>query len=102
MEQRREARAREGWKGGVLVERRFFWTRSRWSREVNKDWGGLRRRILVGIEAADLDVSTADGIKEGGVERGAKSARDIGSEGGVCKIRDRGNGGADREGSDRW
>jgi hypothetical protein len=47
VEERREARAREGWKGGVLVERRFFRTRSRWPREMNKDWGGLRRRILV-------------------------------------------------------
>ncbi len=40
VEERREARAREGWKGGVLVERRFLRTRSRWPREVNKDWGG--------------------------------------------------------------
>ena len=55
-----------------------------------------------GSEAADLDVSAADGIKEGGVGRGAKSARDIGSEGGVVKIRDRGGGGVDRESSDRW
>jgi hypothetical protein len=47
VEERREARAREGWKGGILVERRFFRTRSRWPRDVNKDWGGLRRRILV-------------------------------------------------------
>ena len=54
-----------------------------------------------GSEAADLDVFAADGIKEGGVGRGAKSARDIGSERGVFKIRDRGNGGLDREGSDR-
>ena len=47
VEERREASAREGWNGGVLVERRFFRTRSRWPREVDKDWGGLRRRILV-------------------------------------------------------
>jgi hypothetical protein len=46
-----------------------------------------------GSEAADLDVSAADGIKESSVGRGAKSARDIGSEGGVVKIRDRGGGG---------
>jgi hypothetical protein len=55
-----------------------------------------------GSEAADLDVSAADGIKEGSVGRGAKSAKDIGSERGVVKIRDRGSGGVDREGSDRW
>jgi hypothetical protein len=55
-----------------------------------------------GSEAADLDVSAADGIKESSVGRGAKSARDIGSEGGVVKIRDRGGGGVDRESSDGW
>ncbi len=54
-----------------------------------------------GSEAADLNVSAADGIKEGGVGRGAKSARDIGSEGGVSKIRDRGNGRVGGEGRDR-
>ncbi len=48
-----------------------------------------------GTEAA------ADGIKEGGVGRGAKSARDISCKGGVFQIRDWGNGGVDREGSDR-
>ena len=53
-------------------------------------------------EAADFDVSAADGIKQSSVGRGAKSARDIGSEGGVVKIRDRGGGGVDRESSDRW
>ena len=41
-----------------------------------------------GSEAADLDVSAADGIKESSVGRGTKSARDIGSERGVFKIRD--------------
>ena len=29
MEERREASAREGWKGGVLEERRFCWTTSK-------------------------------------------------------------------------
>ena len=53
-----------------------------------------------GIEAADFDVSVADGIKKGGVGRGAESARDVGGDGSVLKIRDRGNGGVDREGSD--
>ena len=49
-----------------------------------------------GSEAADLNVSAADGIKESSVGRGTKSARDIGSEGGVVEIRDRGRGGIDR------
>jgi hypothetical protein len=47
VEERREARAREGWKGEVLEERRFCLTTSRWPRAVNSDWGGLRRRSLV-------------------------------------------------------
>ncbi len=55
-----------------------------------------------GSKSADFDISAADGIKEGGVGRGAKSARDISSERGVFEIRDRENGGVDSEGSDRW
>ena len=51
-------------------------------------------------KAADFDISAAEGIKKGGVGRGAESARDVGGEGSVFKIRDRGNGGVDREGSD--
>ncbi len=47
VEERREASAREGWKGGVLEERRFCRTTSRWPRAVNSDWGGLRRSSLV-------------------------------------------------------
>jgi hypothetical protein len=31
-------------------------------------------------EAADFEVSAAEGIKEGGVGRGAESARDVGCE----------------------
>jgi hypothetical protein len=34
-------------------------------------------------EAADLDVSAADGIKKDGVGRGAESTRDVGGEGRV-------------------
>ncbi len=45
-------------------------------------------------EAADFDISAAEGIKKGGVGREAESARDVGGEGSVFKIRDRGNGGA--------
>ena len=39
-----------------------------------------------GSEAADFDVSAANGVEEGGVGRGAESTRDAGSEGGVFKI----------------
>ena len=34
-------------------------------------------------EAAEFEVSAAEGIKEGGVGRGAESARDAGGEGSV-------------------
>ena len=47
VEERREASAREGCKGGVLVERRFCRTTSRWPRAMNSDWGGFRRSSLV-------------------------------------------------------
>ena len=47
VEERREASAREGWKGGDLEERGFCRTTSRWPRAVNSDWGGLRRSSLV-------------------------------------------------------
>ena len=47
VEDRREESAREGWKGGVLEERRFFLTTSRCPRAVKSDWGGVRRRSLV-------------------------------------------------------
>jgi hypothetical protein len=39
---------------------------------MDRDWGGLRRRSLVIGEAADCDVSVADGVKEDGVGRGTK------------------------------
>ena len=47
VEERREASAREGWRGGVLEERRFCLTTSRWPRAMNSDWGGFRRSSLV-------------------------------------------------------
>jgi hypothetical protein len=47
VEERREASAREGWKGGLLEERRFCQTTSRWPRAVNSDWGGFQRSSLV-------------------------------------------------------
>jgi hypothetical protein len=42
-----------------LVERRFSRTRSRWPREVDRDWGGVAEEKFGG-EAADFDVSAAD------------------------------------------
>ncbi len=37
VEERRDARAREGWRGEVWEERRFFQTTSRWPRSVKSD-----------------------------------------------------------------
>ena len=48
-----------------------------------------------GSEAADLDVSAADGIEKGGVGRGAESARDVSCEGSVFDVGDRRGGGVD-------
>jgi hypothetical protein len=45
-------------------------------------------------------MSAADGVKEGGVGRGAESARDINGERGVFGIGDGRDCGVDREGSD--
>ncbi len=55
-----------------------------------------------GGEAADFDVSAGDGVKEGGVGRGAESARDVSGKGGVFEISDGGNGGIDRESRATW
>ncbi len=52
-------------------------------------------------EAADVDISTADGVKESGVGRGAESTRDVGSEGGVFKIGD-GRDGWGTSGENAW
>ncbi len=49
-------------------------------------------------KAADFDVSAAEGIKEGGVGRGAESTRDVGGEGSVFEVCDRRDGGVDEEG----
>ena len=46
-------------------------------------------------EAADFDVSAAEGIKKGGVGRGAESARDVGGKGSVFEVGDRRGGGVD-------
>ncbi len=37
-------------------------------------------------EAADFDVSAADGVKKGGIGRGAESTRDVGSKGDVFEV----------------
>ncbi len=46
---------------------------------AEKDFGG---------EATDCDVSAADGIKEGGVGRGAERARDVSDESSIFEVRD--------------
>ncbi len=43
-----------------------------------------------------------DGVKEGGVGRGAKEAGDIGGEGSIFEVGDGRDGGVDREGRDAW
>ena len=43
----RRVQARDGWRGGVLEERRFCRTTSKWPRAMKSDWGGFRRRSLV-------------------------------------------------------
>ena len=57
---------------------------------------GVAEKIFYG-EAADFDVSAAEGIKKGGVGRGAESARDVGGEGSVSEVCDRRGGGVDGE-----
>jgi hypothetical protein len=49
-------------------------------------------------EATDFEVSAAEGIKEGGVGRGAEGARDIGGEGSVFEVGDGRGSGVDGEG----
>ncbi len=73
-DERREgvASARAGWKGGVLVERRFLRTRSRWPAEGNEQRLGLVAGEDFCCETVDCDVSAADGVKEGGVGRETK------------------------------
>ena len=46
-------------------------------------------------EAADFDVSAAEGIKKGGVGRGAESTRDVGGEESVFEVGDRRGSGVD-------
>ena len=53
-------------------------------------------------KAADFDISAAEGIKKGGVGRGAESARDVGGEGSVFEVCDRRGGGVDGEDRYGW
>ena len=53
-------------------------------------------------EAADVKVSAAEGIKEGGVGRGAESARDVGGERSVFEVCDRRGDGVDGKGRYGW
>ena len=53
-------------------------------------------------EATDFDISAAEGIKEGGVGRGAESARDVGCEGSIFDACDGWGGGVDGEGHYGW
>ena len=88
VEERREASAREGCKGGVLVERRFCRTTSRWPRAMNSDWGGFRRSSLV---VRPRIVMYPRRIALSRVGRRAEGAGDVRGEGSVFKVKDRGS-----------
>jgi hypothetical protein len=55
-----------------------------------------------GSEAADGDVSAADGFKEGRVGRRAERAGDVGGEGSVLEVKNRGSSRVDGESGDEW
>ena len=55
-----------------------------------------------GSEAADGDVSAADGFKEGRVGRRAERAGDVGGEGSVSEVTNRGSSRVDGESGDEW
>ena len=46
-------------------------------------------------KTAGLNISAAEGVKEGGVGRGAESTRDVGGERSVFEVCDRRGGGVD-------
>ncbi len=96
VEERREASAREGWKGGVLEERRFCRTTSRWPRAMNSDWGGFRRSSLV-VRPRIVMYPRRIALELEGVAEGAEEVR---GEGSVFKVKDRGGSGVDGEGGD--
>jgi hypothetical protein len=81
------------------VDKVFFW----WSGDVCVQ--GFLRWVVEKkcySEAADFEVSAVEGIKEGGVGRGAESARAVGGEGSVFEVCDRRGGGVDGEGRYGW
>ena len=53
-------------------------------------------------EAADGDVSAADSIEKGRVGGRAEGAGNVGGEGSVFEVKDRGSSGVDEEGGDEW
>ena len=55
-----------------------------------------------GSEAADCDVSAADGVEEGRVGGRAEGAGNVSGEGSVFEVSDRGSSGVDGEGGDEW
>jgi hypothetical protein len=56
---------------------------------MKKDWV-VAQEDFGGDEAADCDVSAADGVKKGGVGRGAERSRDVHGERRVFEIRNEG------------
>jgi hypothetical protein len=53
-------------------------------------------------EATDGDISAADGFEKGGVGGGAEGAGNVGGEGSVFEVKDRGSSGVDGEGGNKW
>ena len=53
-------------------------------------------------EAADGDVSAADSIEKGRVGGRAEGAGNVGGEGSVFEVKDRGSSRVDGEGGDEW
>jgi hypothetical protein len=53
-------------------------------------------------EAADGDVSAADSIEKGRVGGRAEGAGNVGGEGSVFEVKDRGSSGVDGEGGNKW
>ncbi len=55
-----------------------------------------------GSEATDGDLSAADGFKEGRVGGRAERAEDVGGEGSVLEVKNRGSSRVDGECGDEW
>ncbi len=98
----KDARAREGWKGGGLEERRFCRTTSRWPRAVNSGWGGLRRSSLV-VRPRMVMYPRRMALRRVELEgERAEGAGDVRGEGSVFEVGDRRSGRVDGEGGDQW